>query len=85
MALGHPERVTRVALLNIVPTIEQFERMGAGPSLAYWPWFRLARPAPYPEELIGAHRAGVLDYVLDSWTASPGRSIWRTAPPTDRS
>jgi hypothetical protein len=27
-----PERVTRVALVNVVPTVEQFERMGAGPS-----------------------------------------------------
>ena len=31
LALDHPERVTRVALLNIIPTIDQFERMGKGP------------------------------------------------------
>ena len=30
LALDHPDRVTRVAILNIVPTLEQFERMGAG-------------------------------------------------------
>ena len=39
LALDHPERVTHVALLNVVPTIDQFERMGAGPSLGYWTWF----------------------------------------------
>ena len=42
LALDHPERVTRAALLNVVPTIAQYERMGAGPSLGYWPWFVLA-------------------------------------------
>ncbi|MDP9260232.1 MAG: alpha/beta hydrolase, partial [Actinomycetota bacterium] len=54
LALDHPERVTCVALLNILPTVEQFERMAAGPSLGYWPWFLLAQPAPFPERVIGA-------------------------------
>lgn len=40
--------------LNVIPTLEQFERMGAGPSLGYWPWFLLAQPAPFPERLIAA-------------------------------
>ena len=38
LALDHPERVTRAALLNVVPTVDQFERMGGGPSLGFWPW-----------------------------------------------
>ena len=33
LALDRPECVTRMAVVNIVPTVEQFERMGAGPSL----------------------------------------------------
>ena len=36
----------RVAVVNTVPTLEQFERMGAGPSLGFWPWFLLAQPRP---------------------------------------
>ncbi len=59
LALDHPERVTCVALLNILPTVEQFERMAAGPSLGYWPWFLLAQPAPFPERMIGADPARV--------------------------
>jgi haloacetate dehalogenase len=39
LALDRPECLTRVALVNLVPTVKQFERMGAGPSLGYWPWF----------------------------------------------
>src|ERR687895_196325 len=44
LALDRPECVTRVVLVNVVPTVEQFARMGAGPSLGYWPWFLLAQP-----------------------------------------
>ncbi len=71
LALDHPERVTRVALLNIVPTVEQFERMGAGPSLGYWPWFLLAQPAPFPERLVGADPAGLLEHVFATWSSRP--------------
>jgi haloacetate dehalogenase len=72
LALDHPDRVTRVALLNIVPTLEQFERMGAGPSLGYWPWFLLAQPAPFPEQMLAADPAAVLEHVFDTWASRPG-------------
>jgi haloacetate dehalogenase len=68
LALDHPTRVERLAVLNVVPTLDQFERMGAGPSLGYWPWFLLAQPAPFPERLIAAGREHFLEFVLDSWT-----------------
>jgi haloacetate dehalogenase len=67
MALDHPERVTRAAVINVVPTLEQFERMGAGPSLGFWPWFLLAQPAPFPERLLEANPAAVLDHVFATW------------------
>ena len=35
MALDHPERVERLAVLNVIPTVDQFERMAGGPSLGY--------------------------------------------------
>jgi haloacetate dehalogenase len=71
IALDHPDRVDRLAILNVVPTVDQFERMGAGPSLGYWPWFLLAQPAPFPERLIAAEPAFFLRFVFDSWTAEP--------------
>jgi haloacetate dehalogenase len=90
LALDHPERVSRVALLNVVPTVEQFERMGAGPSLGYWPWFLLAQPAPLPERMLGADPAGVLEHVFATWSSNPdaigpeNREAYRQAltPPT---
>jgi haloacetate dehalogenase len=71
MALEHPELVTRVAVLNVVPTLDQFEHMGAGASLGYWPWFLLAQPAPFPERMIAADPAALLDHVFDTWTSRP--------------
>src|SRR5204863_5579490 len=71
LALDHHERVTRVALLNVVPTIDQFERMGAGPSLGYWTWFLLAQPAPFPERVLLADPEAVLEHVFATWPSDP--------------
>jgi haloacetate dehalogenase len=72
MALDHPDRVERVAVLNVVSTLDQFARMGGGPSLGYWPWFLLAQPAPFPERLVGADPGALLDHAFDTWTGRPG-------------
>src|ERR671937_86377 len=37
-ALDHPGRVERLAVLHIVPTVEQFERVSPENGLEYWPW-----------------------------------------------
>jgi haloacetate dehalogenase len=71
LALDHPERVTRAAILNVVPTIDQFERMGGGPSLGYWTWFLLAQQAPFPERVLLADREALLDHVFATWASHP--------------
>jgi haloacetate dehalogenase len=68
IALDHPDRVEKLAVLNVLPTLDQFERMGGGPSLGYWPWYLLAQPAPFPEQLIAADRENFLRFVFESWT-----------------
>lgn len=52
LALDHPERVERLAILDIIPTIEHFERTDMRFAMGYYHWFFLAQPAPLPEELI---------------------------------
>jgi len=69
MALDHPDRVEKLVVLNIVPTLDQFERMSGGVALGYWPWFLLAQPAPFPERLLAADPEHFLRFVFDSWTA----------------
>jgi haloacetate dehalogenase len=54
LALDHPERVERLAVLDIVPTGEAFRRADARFGLAYWHWFFLAQPDSLPERMIGA-------------------------------
>jgi len=71
MALDLPDRVERLAVLNVVPTVDQFERMGAGVSLGYWPWFLFAQPAPFPEQLLSGSAERVLRFAFDSWAERP--------------
>lgn len=54
MALDFPEAVQRLAVLDIVPTLEAFTRGGREFGLGYYHWFFLAQPAPLPERLIAA-------------------------------
>jgi haloacetate dehalogenase len=52
LAIDHPERVERLAVLDIVPTIEHFERTDMAFAMGYYHWFWFAQPHPFPEELI---------------------------------
>lgn len=72
MALDHPDAVERLAVLNIVPTVDQFERMAGEAALEYWPWFFLAQPPPFAERVIAASAEYVVRDILESWVASPG-------------
>src|SRR5262249_28605489 len=52
MALDHPDVVTRLAVLDIVPTGELWSRADDRLAIGYWHWGFLAQPAPLPERLI---------------------------------
>jgi haloacetate dehalogenase len=54
LALDHPERIEKLAVLDIVPTIEHFERTDMSFALGYYHWFWFAQPHPFPENLISA-------------------------------
>ncbi len=55
MALDHPGVVTKLAVLDVIPTLEAFERGGKDFGLGYYHWFFLAQPSPLPETLINAN------------------------------
>jgi len=55
MALDHPERVLKLAVLDIIPTGEAFRRANMEFGLGFWHWFFLAQPYDLPERMIGAN------------------------------
>lgn len=52
MALDHADSVSRLAVLDIVPTGEIWSRADAAFAIGYWHWAFLAQPAPLPEQMI---------------------------------
>jgi haloacetate dehalogenase len=54
LCLDHPDRVERLAVLDIIPTIEHFERADMAFGLGYYHWFWFAQPYPFPENIISA-------------------------------
>lgn len=69
LALDHPGRVSRLAVLDIVPTLAMWEQMDAERAMQVYHWTFLAQPAPFPETLIGRDPRYYLDHTLASWTA----------------
>jgi haloacetate dehalogenase len=71
MALDRPDAVTRLAVLNIVPTVEQFERMAAGVAIEYWPWFFLSQPPPFAERVVQASAELFVRHTLEAFAGAP--------------
>jgi haloacetate dehalogenase len=67
MALDYPDAVERVALFDIIPIAEAFNRADARFALAYWPWSLLAQPAPLPETLVATAPDAIIDHALGQW------------------
>ena len=71
MALDHPAVVSRLAVLDIVPTGDAYRLADADFSLGYWVWSFLAAPAPVPERMIAAAPDVFVDHMLDGWSRTP--------------
>lgn len=54
LALDHPAAVTKVSILDIIPTGEVWARADRRFAMGYWHWSFLAQAHPFPETLIGA-------------------------------
>lgn len=54
LALDHGDRVLKLALLDIIPTLEHFERADMAFAMGYYHWFWFAQPHPFPENVISA-------------------------------
>jgi haloacetate dehalogenase len=66
MALDHPELVKRLAVLDIVPTGEVWNRADRR-IIDFWPWSLLSQGGELPERLITAAPEAVIDNVINEW------------------
>lgn len=67
LALDHGDRVERLAVLDVVPIADAWERADKNLAIGYWPWSLLAQPEPLPERLVSAAPDAVIDDALDGW------------------
>ena len=79
LAADHGQAVLRAAFLDIAPTLAMYEQTNMAFATAYWHWFFLIQPAPFPETLIGADAlaylrkkmgsgsAGLAPFTQDAW------------------
>lgn len=72
LALDHSARVTRIAVLDIAPTLTMYERTDKAFATAYYHWFFLIQPADLPERLIGADPDFYLEKKIGAWSQAPG-------------
>lgn len=67
LALDAPGAVARLALMDIVPTHTVLEPLRREVAQAYWHWFFLAQPEPFPETLIGHDPDAFFEACLLGW------------------
>ena len=67
LALDHPARVARLAVLDISPTAAMYAKTDKAFATAYYHWFFLIQPYDLPERLIGADPAYYLRKKLGGW------------------
>src|SRR5436190_525363 len=72
MALDHAERVTKLALLDVIPTSVAFANVDKEMATGAFNWFFSIQPDGLPERLIGAEPAFYLHWILDHWSGRKG-------------
>jgi len=67
LALDHAGVVASLILMDIVPTHLLLDQLSLQVARAYYHWFFLAQPAPFPETLIGYDPDGYFESCLAGW------------------
>jgi haloacetate dehalogenase len=65
----HPGLVTRAMLLDIAPTLDMYASTDRAFAEAYFHWFFLIQPEPFPESLIQASPRSYVEQVMGGWQA----------------
>jgi haloacetate dehalogenase len=71
LALDHPSVISRIAVLDVVPTYTAWQHANAEFALDFWPWSLLAQPEPLPERILAAAADAIVEQALGSWGSPP--------------
>jgi len=72
LCLDHPERVEKVCLMDIAPTLTMYQGTNQEFATKYMWWFFLIQPAPLPEHMIGLDPGFYLQDIFDGLNKTPG-------------
>ena len=67
LALDFPQRVLKLGVIDIAPTLDMYARTDMAFARAYYHWFHLIQPAPLPETMIGGAALAYLHAKLGGW------------------
>ena len=70
MALDHPEIVSSLLVLDIVPTYAMFMDTNREIARSYWHWYFLSQPEPFPERIIAGDPDFFYETCLIGWGAT---------------
>jgi haloacetate dehalogenase len=70
LALDHPGRLSKLAVLDIAPTYDYWEKLNRLSALKIYHWAFLAQPYPLPETLVSGHGEFFLKEKMASQTKS---------------
>lgn len=71
LALDYPDRIERIAVLDVVPAVETFRRSDARMLLEFWPWSLMAQSELLSERMISANPAVIVQHALTHWGSDP--------------
>jgi haloacetate dehalogenase len=70
MVLDHPDAVSRLAVLDIVPTAVVYETLDQPRATTVWRYFFLVQPPDLPERLIGRDPGSYLRSTFAEWSGT---------------
>ncbi len=73
LALDHPESVSALVSLTVIPTLDMWNRVDMGFALGAYHWFLFAQPHDLPERLLASDPDFYLDWTLKKMTRSHDR------------